>query len=133
MGLTEFSKHHLVREPTAAECRAAIALVEERAAIALRGAGRATGPSARTSCTSAPAWSCPPAQIYDGFEQVENGVGAVRWLQRRIARRVRTRSPGWEGQRVGVVTGTAMGRLMPMVLEPLAARHRRDVRAASRW
>ena len=35
VGLTEFSKHHLVREPTAAECRAAIALVEERSAIAL--------------------------------------------------------------------------------------------------
>ena len=35
VGLTEFSKHHLVREPTAEECRAAIALVEERSAIAL--------------------------------------------------------------------------------------------------
>ena len=27
----------------------------------------------------------PPAEIYDGFDQVENGVGAVRWLQQRIA------------------------------------------------
>ena len=26
----------------------------------------------------------PPAEIYDGFDQVENGVGSVRWLQRRI-------------------------------------------------
>jgi putative radical SAM enzyme (TIGR03279 family) len=35
VGLTEFSKHHLVREPTRDECRAAVALVEERAALAL--------------------------------------------------------------------------------------------------
>ena len=27
---------------------------------------------------------------------------------------------GWAGKRIGVVTGTAMGQLMPMVLEPLA-------------
>ena len=27
---------------------------------------------------------------------------------------------GWAGRRIGVVTGTAMGQLMPMVLEPLA-------------
>ena len=26
----------------------------------------------------------------------------------------------WAGRRIGVVTGTAMGPLMPMVLEPLA-------------
>src|SRR5262245_60743054 len=39
VGLTEYSKHHLVREPTAEECRAAIRLVEARAAIALRERG----------------------------------------------------------------------------------------------
>jgi hypothetical protein len=50
---------------------------------------------------------------------VENGVGAVRWLQRRIHARADSIS-GWEGRRVGVVTGTAMERLMPMVLDPLA-------------
>ncbi len=27
---------------------------------------------------------------------------------------------GWEGKRIGVVTGTAMSQLMPLVLEPLA-------------
>src|SRR6478672_8256923 len=30
VGLTEYSKHQLVREPTAAECRAAIGLIDER-------------------------------------------------------------------------------------------------------
>ena len=34
VGLTEFSKHHLVREPTEAECAAAVRLVERHAAAA---------------------------------------------------------------------------------------------------
>ena len=58
----------------------------------------ATGPSAPTSCTSAPAWSCRRREIYDGFDQVENGVGAVRWLQRRIAGAADALT-GWAGQR----------------------------------
>jgi putative radical SAM enzyme (TIGR03279 family) len=118
VGLTEYSKHHLVREPTAEECRAAIALVEERAAIAMveRGAHWALGADELYLRAGV---ELPPAEIYDGFDQVENGVGAVRWLQRQIASRADAIA-GWDGRRVGVVTGTAMGRLMPMVLEPLA-------------
>ena len=118
VGLTEYSKHHLVREPTAEECRAAIALVEERAAVALveRGTHWALGADELYLRAGV---ELPPAEIYDGFDQVENGVGAVRWLQRQIASRADAIA-GWDGRRVGVVTGTAMGRLMPMVLEPLA-------------
>jgi putative radical SAM enzyme (TIGR03279 family) len=118
VGLTEFSKHHLVREPTAGECRAAIHLIEERAAVAVveRGIHWAFGADELYLRAGV---ELPPAEIYDGFEQVENGVGAVRWLQRRIE----TEAEGlasWSGQRIGVVTGTAMARLMPQVLEPLA-------------
>ena len=118
VGLTEYSKHHLVREPTAEECRAAIALVEERAAVALveRGTHWALGADELYLRAGV---ELPPAEIYDGFDQVENGVGAVRWLQRQIASRADAIA-GWDGRRVGVVTGTAMGRLLPMVLEPLA-------------
>jgi putative radical SAM enzyme (TIGR03279 family) len=118
VGLTEFSKHHLVREPTLEECRAAVALVEERAAIALaeRGAHWAFGADELYLRAEL---DLPPAEIYEGFDQVENGVGAVRWLQQRIASRADAIT-GWEGQRVGVVTGTAMRGLLPMVLEPLA-------------
>jgi putative radical SAM enzyme (TIGR03279 family) len=118
VGLTEFSKHHLVREPTTGECRAAIALVEERAAIALAERGTHWAFGADELYLRADV-DLPPAEIYDGFDQVENGVGAVRWLQQRIASRAEAIG-GWEGRRVGVVTGTAMSRLMPMVLEPLA-------------
>jgi NifB/MoaA-like Fe-S oxidoreductase len=61
----------------------------------------------------------PPAAIYDSFDQVENGVGSVRWLQNQIQQA----GPGhgeWVGKKIGVVTGTAMATLMPMVLEPLS-------------
>jgi putative radical SAM enzyme (TIGR03279 family) len=118
VGLTEFSKHHLVREPTTEECRAAIALVEERAGLALveRGTHWAFGADELYLRAEL---DLPPAAIYDGFDQVENGVGAVRWLQQRIQSHADAIA-GWEGRRVGVVTGSAMSRLMPMVLEPLA-------------
>jgi NifB/MoaA-like Fe-S oxidoreductase len=118
VGLTEYSKHHLVREPTTEECRAAIGLVEERSAIALAERGSHWAFGADELYIRADV-ELPPAEIYDTFDQVENGVGAVRWLQRRIEARA-SAITGWEGRRVGVVTGTAMGRLMPRALEPLA-------------
>jgi NifB/MoaA-like Fe-S oxidoreductase len=117
VGLTEYSKHHLVREPTAAECGAAIKLIEERAAIAkaerqIHWAFGADELYVRAGV------ELPPPEIYDGFDQVENGVGAVRWLQQRIET-ASGELAGWAGKRIGVVTGTAMAPLMPMVLEPL--------------
>jgi putative radical SAM enzyme (TIGR03279 family) len=118
VGLTEYSKHHLVREPTADECRAAIALIEERAAIAMAERRMHWAFGADELYVRAGV-ELPPAEIYDGFDQVENGVGAVRWLQREVAGGTESLQ-GWAGRRVGIVTGTAMSRLMPMVLEPLA-------------
>jgi putative radical SAM enzyme (TIGR03279 family) len=119
VGLTEYSKHHLVREPTAEECRAAIALIEERSAAARRERGKHWAYGADELYLRAGV-ELPPAEIYDDFDQVENGVGSVRWLQRRIAAEA-GRFERWAGRRIGVVTGTAMGQLMPMVLEPLQA------------
>jgi putative radical SAM enzyme (TIGR03279 family) len=118
VGLTEFSKHHLVREPTREECRAAIELIERQAVVARRERGIHWAFGADELYLRAGV-ELPPAEIYDGFDQVENGVGAVRWLQQRIAEQA-TELSGWNGRRVGVVTGTAMAALMPMVLEPLA-------------
>jgi putative radical SAM enzyme (TIGR03279 family) len=118
VGLTEYSKHHLVREPTADECRAAIALIEERASIALEQRGIHWAFGADELYVRAGV-ELPGPEIYDGFDQVENGVGSVRWLQRRIEA-LPGGPQGWGGMRIGVVTGTAMAQLMPMVLEPLA-------------
>jgi putative radical SAM enzyme (TIGR03279 family) len=118
VGLTEYSKHHLVREPTAEECRAAITLIERQAATALAERGRHWAFGADELYLRAGV-ELPPAGIYDGFDQVENGVGSVRWLQQRIEAES-SNLHGWQGKRIGVVTGTAMSQLMPMVLERLA-------------
>ncbi len=118
VGLTEYSKHNLVREPSAEECRAAIALIEAQSAVARRERGIHWAFGADELYVRAGV-ELPGPEIYDGFDQVENGVGSVRWLQQRIET-VSHELRGWEGRRIGVVTGTAMGQLMPMVLEPLA-------------
>jgi len=58
----------------------------------------------------------PPAEWYGDFEQRENGVGAVRYLQTRIhAARAALETEGWRDKRIGIVTGTAMGPLLPQV------------------
>ena len=118
VGLTEYSKHKLVREPTAGECRDAIRIIEERAGVARHERGISWAFGADELYMRAGV-ELPPAWVYDGFEQVENGVGAVRWLQRQIASEAESLS-GWRGKRVGVVTGTAMAPLMPQVIAPLA-------------
>ena len=62
----------------------------------------------------------PGPDHYGEFAQIENGVGAVTSLRMRVADglgRVRRR----DGERVGVVTGTAMAPLMEPLLEKLAA------------
>ena len=118
VGLTEFSKHHLVREPTQAECRRAVGQIERWAARARaeRGVTWAFGADELYLRADLP---LPPAAQYDGFEQVENGVGSVRYLQQRIAEE-RDQLADWRGRRIGVLTGTSMAPLMPQVLAPLA-------------
>lgn len=118
VGLTEYSKHSRCREPTAAECRAAIAIAErwQTRARQDRGTGWVYGADELYLRAGI---ELPPAAAYDGFEQVENGVGAVRFLQRQIAE-VGTGFAAWRGRRIGVVTGTSMAELMPQVLAPLA-------------
>lgn len=118
VGLTEFSKHHLVREPTEAECRAAVEQVEAwwPWAQAARGWAWALGADELYLRANLP---LPPAQVYGSFDQTENGVGSVRFLQQQIAA-VEDGFAAWKGRRIGVVTGLSMGMLMPQVLEPLA-------------
>jgi putative radical SAM enzyme (TIGR03279 family) len=118
VGLTEFSKHHLVREPDDAECRAAVEIVEAAAARAKaeRGVIWAYGADELYLRAHLP---LPPAEAYGSFDQVENGVGSVRWLQEQV-REGADAMQGWQGRRIAVITGTSMGPLMPMVLGPLS-------------
>jgi putative radical SAM enzyme (TIGR03279 family) len=119
VALTEFSGHHKVREPSREECRAAVALVDAQAAIARRERGEYWALGADELYLRAEL-ELPPADVYGTFDQVENGVGSVRWLQKRIQQEAHALG-GWSKRRIGVVTGMAMARLMPGVLAPLAA------------
>ncbi len=118
VALTEFSKRELVGEPTRAECRAALATVDRMATRALmeRGGPWCYGADDLYLQAGEP---LPEAAWYGEFEQRENGVGAVRYLQTRIAT-VLDRLPDLSGRRIGVVTGAAMGPLMPQVLADAA-------------
>ncbi len=123
VALTEFSKHDLVRQPAPKECRAALATVSEFAqrALAERGTPWCYGADDLYLQAEQP---LPGAEWYGDFDQRENGVGSVRYLQTRIAaarERLGAGRGGWQGKRIGVVTGTAMGALMPQVVPGLAA------------
>ena len=63
----------------------------------------------------------PPAEFYDDFGQIENGVGSVAMLRKRVAEGLDA-LPRLEGRRIGVVTGTSMMPIMPAILERLAGR-----------
>ena len=119
VALTEFSKHHLVRALTRDECRAALDLVDRCAARAIpeRGSPWCWGSDELYQRAERP---LPPAAWYGDFDQRENGVGAVRWLETRIAE-ARSRLPDLTGRRIGVVTGAAMAPLFPSVLAGLSA------------
>jgi len=118
VGLTEYSKHSLVREPSAEECRHAAAQVAgwQGRAMAERGVHWVYGAD---ELYLRAGLELPPEASYEDFDQVENGVGSVRYLQRRIRRDVAAFRE-WQGRRIGVVTGTSMGALMPQVIEALA-------------
>jgi putative radical SAM enzyme (TIGR03279 family) len=117
VGLTSFSKTHLVREPTVSECQLALALVGEFAARAKAERGRhwVYGSDDLYHGAEMP---FPAAEDYDGFEQVENGVGSIRYLQQRVMQE-RSKLTDLAGRRIVVLTGTAMGRLMPEVAQTL--------------
>jgi len=63
----------------------------------------------------------PGAEHYGDFAQIENGVGAVTALRRRVEEAL-PEFPRLDGRRIGVVTGTSMGALMPPLLERIAER-----------
>ena len=118
VGLTEFSGHHKVREPTREECIGMAALVDKWGA-------RGRAERGETWCFGADelylraGLPLPDESIFNGhFDQAENGVGAVRWLQHEIREGI-DGLDAWRGKRIGVCTGTSMGPLMPQVLAPL--------------
>src|SRR5438046_1324675 len=103
VALTEYSKRGLVRELAPEECRAALTLVGRFAtrALAERGFPWCYGADDLYLQAGEP---LPPAEWYGDFEQRENGVGAVRYLQTQIAA-ARDRLPDLAGTASGVEPG----------------------------
>jgi putative radical SAM enzyme (TIGR03279 family) len=60
----------------------------------------------------------PDAEHYGEFPQIENGVGAIAALRARVANHIHE-LPRLDGQRIGIVTGSAMAPLMTGFLEQL--------------
>ena len=117
VALTEFSKHALVRQPTRDECRTALATVDDFAARAVADRGMPWCYGADDLYLQAD-MPLPPAEWYGDFEQRENGVGAVRYLQTRI-QAARIEREEWRDKRIGIVTGMAMAPLIPQVVADL--------------
>jgi len=117
VALTSFSRLDLVRSPEPREAAEAIRVVRRWAGKARgeRGEGWVYGSDELYQIAGEP---FPPAEEYDGFPQVENGVGAVRYLEQHIESEA-AELPLMAGQRVLVCTGTAMGTLMPNLLPAL--------------
>ena len=64
--------------------------------------------------------SLPEFDHYGDFSQIENGVGAVTSLRRRIKDGL-AQLPRLDGRRIGVVTGVSMAALMPELLDQMHA------------
>jgi NifB/MoaA-like Fe-S oxidoreductase len=62
----------------------------------------------------------PGPEHYGEFAQIENGVGSVTSLRMRVANGI-DRIPRRDGQRIGVVTGSAMAPVMKPLLDRLRA------------
>ena len=60
----------------------------------------------------------PDAEYYVDFPQIENGVGAVAALRRRLTEGL-DELPRLDGRRIGVVTGVSMAGMMPALLDQL--------------
>ena len=119
VGLTEFSKHALVREGNTDECREAVRLVESFGERALEDRGERWVYGSDELYIVADL-ELPPANVYGSFDQVENGVGSVRFLEQKIANATAAMAD-LKDKKIGVVTGTAMGKLMPLVIPTLEA------------
>jgi len=117
VALTAFSRRDVVTTPTPAEARAAVQTRERWAARARQERGEAWvyGSDELYMLAELP---FPAAADYDGYPQVENGVGSVRYLEELIATEQGS-LPDMHGQKVLVCTGTAMGKLMPHILPSL--------------
>jgi putative radical SAM enzyme (TIGR03279 family) len=120
VGLTQFSHLYTGKSMDAGAASALLAHVDRWASRALRERGErwVYGSDELYLLSGLP---LPDADFYGDFPQIENGVGAVAHLRRRIAAGLAS-LPRLDGRRIGVVTGAAMGpEIMPALLRDITA------------
>jgi putative radical SAM enzyme (TIGR03279 family) len=120
VGTTQFSHLYTGEPMSRANARILLDRTDAWAERALRERGRrwVTGSDELFLLAERP---LPGPEHYGEFSQIENGVGAVAWLRKRVAETSRD-LPRLDGARVGVVTGSAMAPLLPELLAVLEAR-----------
>jgi NifB/MoaA-like Fe-S oxidoreductase len=103
--------------PTVAECQAAVETVDFLASASMQERGKywVYGSDELYMKARLP---LPPFSRYDDFEQLENGVGVVRYFEEQI----RDFSMDLSNAAIGIVTGEAMGDLFPGILADLSIR-----------
>jgi putative radical SAM enzyme (TIGR03279 family) len=117
VGLTQFSHLYTGKSMDVANARAILRTTEEWGTRARdeRGTTWVYGSDELYLLAKEP---LPEAEFYGDFEQVENGVGAVPLLRRRVDDGLAD-LPRLDGKRIGVVTGLSMGALMPPLIQKL--------------
>jgi putative radical SAM enzyme (TIGR03279 family) len=119
VGLTQFSHLYTGRSMDREAARALLAAANRWAARA-RAERKTTWVFGSDELYLLAGEPLPNASHYGEFAQIENGVGAVTKLRERVADGLRS-LPRLDGQRIGVVTGSAMAPLMPELLDTIRA------------
>jgi len=117
VGLTQFSHMYSGKTMDVAAARALLAHVDRWSERAKRERGEAWVFGSDELYLLANL-ELPSEEHYGDFAQIENGIGSVTALRARVERGYR-KVKRLDGERVGVVTGTAMAPLMPPLLEKI--------------
>jgi len=118
VGLTQFSHLYTGKSMDEANARKLLDAAERWGARARaeRGETWVYGSDELYLLANAP---LPDAKFYGEFAQVENGVGSIALLRKRVTDGAKT-LPRLDGKRIGVVTGVSTGALLPPLIEKLS-------------
>ena len=117
VGLTQFSHLYTGKKMDRETARRILEQVEDRGRRARRERGQ-TWVFGSDELYMLAERELPGPEHYGEFAQIENGVGAVTSLRMRVAAALDRVTPR-HGQRIGVVTGSAMAPLMRPLLDKL--------------
>ncbi len=118
VGLTQFSHLYTGRSMDRESARALLDHVDRWSARGIRERGESWVVGSDELYLLAEC-DLPGEAHYGDFAQIENGIGSVTLLRKRVREGLAS-LPSLHGRRIGIVTGTSMGPLMPPLLDDLA-------------